>query len=174
MSKQNECDIGIDKDKLIENLKCPITLDIFKDPVFIPECGHTFDKNALKSLPQKKCPLCNQAFIGNSDEFKTNWSIASILEIEIKNNEINPIPEILSYNAIKAKKDRENYISETTNKIMIFILGNIKKLAMEAKTSYDFDTSKIPNPITKALIDELRIKGFTVHIHVSQIGISWE
>ena len=168
----NENQMNINENTLNESLKCSITLEIFKDPVFIPDCGHTFDRNGLENLPQKKCPLCNHIFSGNPHDFKTNWAIASILGIEIKKKEINS-NEILDYNALKAKKDRDTYVNETTNKLLVHALSIIQKLALEGKTSFDFDISKINGTIVSMMENELKKKGFVIYTRVSFLNICW-
>lgn len=45
---------GSDDDSIPDNLKCPITLAIFKDPVMTP-FGHTYERSAIKAhIAQKK------------------------------------------------------------------------------------------------------------------------
>jgi hypothetical protein len=51
-----------------ENIICPVTHAIMKDPTFITTCGHTFEKESLihilNGIPSThKCPICRKILI---------------------------------------------------------------------------------------------------------------
>ena len=159
--------------KLHENLICPITLDIFKEPVFIPECGHTFDRLGLINSVNKKCPICTDNFTGNPIDFKINWSIASILDINIKKSEIKPVDNIITYDAAKAKSDRHQYINGLLDKLMLHTLSNIRQLALSGKNSFEINISSIDNTIMEAFKMNILKKGFTFNQYSGCIRVSW-
>jgi len=76
----------------LENLKCPISLEFFKDPVTIPTCGHTFDRlqlaQCLDSNPDRICPFCKQD-VGDFDPIGApkNFTIAGLVEDYLKKQE---------------------------------------------------------------------------------------
>ncbi len=84
-----------------ENFCCPITTEKFTDPVIIPDCGHTFDRPALREIPNKRCPTCNADFIEEPDYLPTNWLVASCLDLSIKKAERK------KYTASQARNDAE-------------------------------------------------------------------
>ena len=47
-----DCTIAID------DLKDPVTKDVFVDPIMLIPCGHTYSKDSIKNN-KKTCPLCN-------------------------------------------------------------------------------------------------------------------
>jgi len=153
-----------------EHAICPITLEIYKDPVFIPECGHTLDKSGLINLLQKKCPLCNTIFIGNPSNFKTNWSLASILQLEIiknqtninskMNNNENLDENIKDYDMKQAQDDINNYIIKKMKINLEIILKYIKDLSQKGKSHAELDVSQNDVRVTKLLLEELKKKGF--------------
>eukprot|EP01084_Bolivina_argentea_P002250 4158_1 len=78
--------------KIIEDLTCPITLELFEDPITVPCCGKTFSRNPLHSYltnkQDKKCPLCN-GDLSNFDArtVQTNRNLLSFVEL-MKNQQI--------------------------------------------------------------------------------------
>ncbi|MBA2369918.1 MAG: hypothetical protein H0V82_13015 [Candidatus Protochlamydia sp.] len=61
----------------INDLECPISLKMMKNPVTIIQCGHIFDEKHLKRWYQKisNCPICRS----NNIEYKTNFFLKKIL-----------------------------------------------------------------------------------------------
>src|SRR3990170_1647878 len=50
-------------EEIVKDLTCPITQDLFEDPITVPCCGKAFSRNSLVEYfnysPYKRCPLCN-------------------------------------------------------------------------------------------------------------------
>ena len=48
-------------ENLLQDLKCPITLELFTDPVSVPCCGKAFERFAISEhvSNEARCPLCN-------------------------------------------------------------------------------------------------------------------
>lgn len=67
-------------EELLEELLCPITLDIIKDPVLLHGDGHTYEREALDSWlamnTKKTSPLTHEAVAPDKDGhfYSTNWS----------------------------------------------------------------------------------------------------
>lgn len=47
----------------LESLTCPITQELFFEPVLAMPCGHCFEKRASASLKKSACPICRQKII---------------------------------------------------------------------------------------------------------------
>ena len=69
----------------MNDLTCPITLELLEDPVSVPCCMKTFSRQALAQYLDnsynKKCPLCNGS-LSNFDVYNVmkNNTIASIID----------------------------------------------------------------------------------------------
>ncbi|XP_047469969.1 uncharacterized protein LOC125025788 isoform X1 [Penaeus chinensis] len=55
-----------------DQISCVICKEIYasgeREPVMLPECGHTFCRHCLTSLPEVICPVCKRLHIGKSVE----------------------------------------------------------------------------------------------------------
>jgi ankyrin repeat protein len=58
MNSQPPC---VDVDGLLQDLTCPITMELFEDPVTVPCCGKAFSRHALIQhlVNNDRCPMCN-------------------------------------------------------------------------------------------------------------------
>ena len=74
---------GRDESKLPRHLTCPITLDLFADPVITPH-GHTFERGAIEREIDRsgRCPLTKQPL--RWDELRPNFAIRDAAEEERK------------------------------------------------------------------------------------------
>ena len=71
------------------HLYCCICEDIFKNPIRIKECGHTFCKICLKKWVKynKNCPLCRKEFLfKNIKRDNIAYNIINDLEVFCNNN----------------------------------------------------------------------------------------
>ena len=71
-----------------ENLTCPVSLELFEDPVQTPCCGNTLSRDSLrKALP--RCPLC-RVDVGERhpgfrvEEVPANRAIANLVEAHLR------------------------------------------------------------------------------------------
>ena len=137
--------------------KCPVTLETFTHPVLI-ECGHTFDKETIKKLHDKKCPTCNAKITGNIELYPTNWAIVSALNLHIEKKQ-DDNDELFSYTAeqarndakaIRDKKHHESLISEKKN-IIKLIHENVKK--GHTGFQYNFHDKDVKDDIGKWLAE---------------------
>jgi len=74
---------------LRNELTCPITLEIFKDPVSVPCCGKAFEREALAEHLENNgiCPLCNgDLYDFNANTAPKNVVIAGLVESIINSN----------------------------------------------------------------------------------------
>ncbi len=46
-------------DQLMQDLICPITLELMEDPIAVPCCGRNFSRAALMACESHSCPMCN-------------------------------------------------------------------------------------------------------------------
>ncbi len=115
------------------HLYCCICEDIFKKPIRIKECGHTFCKTCLKkwSKYNKNCPLCRKQFnIKNIKRDNIAYNIINDLEVFCNNNcpwkgklselkkhlkKCNFNPNIINSTIKKALKDKNKRISLILN-----------------------------------------------------------
>ena len=70
-----------DLDDEPEVLMCPITRTIFRDPVFVFDSGHTYERSAILSHFERngaKDPLTRRAL--SSTKVKTNWVVRQIVQ----------------------------------------------------------------------------------------------
>lgn len=157
-----------------DNFTCPITLEKFKEPIIIPTCGHTFDKTALLAVPIKKCPICKTDFGNDINAFPINWSVASHLNLDIKKKPEEISDDILSYDAAKAKADREVFINNQKDILIKNILHNIKILASKGTYYYEFDFKNTVSPIINAVVKDLNSRKFNATLtNATCIYISW-
>ncbi len=79
--------IKIDKEKLVSYLKCEICKGIFRNPMTINECMHTFCKTCIfkhfcSNITTDYCPTCKIKLGGKPmDTLIFDHSIASLIEI---------------------------------------------------------------------------------------------
>jgi E3 ubiquitin-protein ligase DRIP len=79
--------INIDKQKLVSYLQCPLCKGIFRCPMTINECMHTFCKVCIyrhfySNVNVDSCPSCNTKLGGKPlDTLIFDNSIASLVEI---------------------------------------------------------------------------------------------
>ena len=69
-----------DLDAEPEELLCPITRTVFRDPVFVLESGHTYERSAILSHFRRngaKDPLTRRAL--SSTKVVTNWAVRQIV-----------------------------------------------------------------------------------------------
>ncbi len=73
-----------------EQLLCPITMELFNDPINVPCCGQTFSRQSLidHSTINKNCPMY-RGNLSNLDltNIKKNIIVANLVDI-IKNKKI--------------------------------------------------------------------------------------
>ena len=76
---------NIDNDTILHLIKCPICLEIFKDPRMLP-CQHSFCLSCLERLAEDRwgrCPQCRQLFrvpYNGVASFDVNRTIVQLLE----------------------------------------------------------------------------------------------
>jgi ankyrin repeat protein/uncharacterized protein YegL len=84
----------MDPQQLIaDNLVCPLSLDYFKDPITIPVCSHTFEREFLVAQFAEhavgKCPTCNAPSPGyDPEKAPKNVTIANVVEAYMKTNSL--------------------------------------------------------------------------------------
>lgn len=157
------------------DFNCPITMEPFKIPVFIPQCGHTFERNAVIKLKNKKCPVCNNAIIGDPKNFPINWVIASHLNLNIEKISNNK-QEISSYNAIDAEKEVDLFIEENVNKIVNNLLIKVKEKSSQGFTYHNENNfyGNYSSVVSKHVIKKLQSKGFTCRKTKDSMRIEWK
>jgi len=70
-----------DLDAEPEELLCPITRTVFRDPVFVFDSGHTYERSAILSHFERngaKDPLTRRAL--SSTKVKTNWAMRNVVQ----------------------------------------------------------------------------------------------
>ena len=70
-----------DLDAEPEELMCPITRTMFRDPVFVVDSGHTYERSAILSHFERngaKDPLTRRAL--SSTKVMTNWAVRQIVQ----------------------------------------------------------------------------------------------
>lgn len=140
-------------------LCCPVTFIPFTDPVIIPECGHTFDRESLADYKKRECPTCRTCYQQNPFELPTNWAIVSFLELNIRDKANTPI----KYSAKQAKRDKKAYVNANAKVMVNNILQKIPTLAktgenkLKAKYS-DYSTGMDTNSSNKAEILDKVVK----------------
>ena len=79
-----QCDLSgpdADLDAEPEELICPITLNMFRDPVFVVDSGHTYERSAILSHFQQngaKDPLTRRAL--SSTKVTTIWAMRNVVQ----------------------------------------------------------------------------------------------
>ncbi|CAL4154711.1 unnamed protein product, partial [Meganyctiphanes norvegica] len=66
----------------LDDLKCPICLEVLTDPVMLPLCGHSLCRSCLISLtPQPPlCPICRTQHHGlTAHQLPTNYIVANLI-----------------------------------------------------------------------------------------------
>jgi leucine-rich repeat protein SHOC2 len=70
-----------DLDAEPEELMCPITRAVFRDPVFVVDSGHTYEKSAILSHFERngaKDPLTRRAL--SSTKVMTDWAMRNVVQ----------------------------------------------------------------------------------------------
>jgi hypothetical protein len=69
-------------DNIINDLSCPITLELFVDPVRVPCCNKAFSRDALKQALQQdpRCPMCTANLIVDVDNLPKDIIIAGMVD----------------------------------------------------------------------------------------------
>ena len=70
-----------DLDAEPEELMCPITRTMFRDPVFVVDSGHTYERSAILSHFERngaKDPLTRRAL--SSTKVMTNWAMRNVVQ----------------------------------------------------------------------------------------------
>ena len=70
-----------DLDAEPEELLCPITRTVFRDPVFVVDSGHTYERSAILSHFERngaKDPLTRRAL--SSTKVMTNWAMRNVVQ----------------------------------------------------------------------------------------------
>jgi len=70
-----------DLDAEPEVLMCPITRTMFRDPVFVFDSGHTYERSAILSHFERngaKDPLTRRAL--SSTKVMTNWAMRNVVQ----------------------------------------------------------------------------------------------
>ena len=79
-----QCDLSAldaDLDAEPEELICPITLNMFRDPVMVVDSGHTYERSAILMHFERngaKDPLTGLAL--SSTKVMTNWAVRQIVQ----------------------------------------------------------------------------------------------
>ena len=80
-----QCDLSApdaDLDAEPEELMCPITHAMFRDPVMVVESGHTYERSAIlehfEQRNEAKDPLTRRAL--SSTKVMTNWAVRQIVQ----------------------------------------------------------------------------------------------
>ena len=73
--------LDADLDAEPEELMCPITRTVFRDPVMVVESGHTYERSAILEHFRRngaKDPLTNCAL--SSAKVMTNWAMRNVVQ----------------------------------------------------------------------------------------------
>ena len=71
-----------DLDAEPEELMCPITRTVFRDPVFVVDSGHTYERSAILSHFERngaKDPLTRLAL--SSTKVMTDWAMRNVVQV---------------------------------------------------------------------------------------------
>eukprot|EP01083_Nonionella_stella_P182434 656511_1 len=108
------------EDKILEELTCPITFELFEDPISVPCCGKTFSRKALCDCFRNQinnrntCPLCNgdlSSFDPNTAP--SNKNILSFVEMIQSQRQLKEQLNILSV------APKQNEVSEKTSAAVV-------------------------------------------------------
>jgi hypothetical protein len=128
--------------------ECVICLERFTEPIIL-HCGHSFDKNCLKKLIKKECPICRKKF--NLDICIYNYALINILNLDFKNNDNFIINCIEQSNAVLLK-----FIEINFKKLLNIILKK-SKLGIRHIKFREIDV-KSPKDIKRIILNNLDIK----------------
>ena len=76
-----DADLDADLDAEPEELLCPITRTMFRDPVVVVDSGHTYERSAILSHFERngaKDPLTRRAL--SSTKVMTNWAMRNVVQ----------------------------------------------------------------------------------------------
>lgn len=136
-------------DQLIQDLTCPITMELFEDPITVPCCGKTFSRlplcQHLDSSVNKKCPLCNSA-LTDFDAVNTakNSTVSSMIDTL---NTINPINTINPQSASQSTTNNNHIWSATLTPV------NEENDVAELKLSLDRSLFNVKKSLFIAVVD---------------------
>ena len=106
--------------KIIEELTCPITLELFQDPITVPCCGKALSRNPLREYLTNKalCPLCNGDLSSfDASTAQTNKNLLAFVEL-IKNQQIvkRQLEQKQNEKEVPAKEEQQQW-ALTINRI---------------------------------------------------------
>ncbi len=140
--------------KIQKELKCPISLEVMKDPV-LAKCSHSFERSEIESWLQKKttCPVCRENI--DKANLVANRALQNIIQLFLTLNEEAKIP-----NDIQKQKDnvfeskeilKNNFDDYTKDEIKQFLINiseaTIKRYGYRS-TVYRFENLDAPTKIS--------------------------
>ena len=105
-------------DNILNDLTCPITLELFDDPITVPCCGKAFSRLALvqhlETAYVKKCPSCNGDLTDfNALKCAKNVTLASLVDAF---KEKNPFETIVQNGVITDEHKWSSVLTRLTDK----------------------------------------------------------
>ncbi|XP_041659577.1 nuclear factor 7, brain-like [Cheilinus undulatus] len=89
--------------KLVNNLSCPVCMEIFKDPVIL-SCCHSFCRACVeycwKEKEDKECPVCKRR---HSNDFMNNFALKSLCETFLQERDQRSSEDLCSLHQEKLK-----------------------------------------------------------------------
>lgn len=141
--------------KIIQDSTCPITLDLFEDPVTVPCCGKAVSRIPLRDYlsNNSKCPLCKGDLSNfNAATASTNKNLLSFVELIKQQQAIKQSLERADKEREEQKLQQQQQWSLTINKIygdMVFVCSCGKKFqSIENRQSHIRD-ALAANPTEK-------------------------
>lgn len=135
MRASNHTHLNQSQKNRVNELTCPITLQVFNDPHII-DCGHTFEKEALMNLIKKSekdhhsplCPVCQQEIKRYLPSRLAKQQVATVL---------SEVPELTTdqYVVEDVKADLAERINKNETTAAIELLKKFPNLAHESLNS---------------------------------------
>lgn len=91
---------------------CPITMELFNDPVILLENGHTYERSAIREwfTTHNTNPITNKTI--NNKAYKTNWSLKHIVHHQYPKAHKETITSTMESLNVKLSEDQQNTIRQ--------------------------------------------------------------
>jgi U-box domain len=147
---------------LSEELVCPISLELFNDPILVPCCGKTFSRRSLINTfkIRKECPLCRGSLSSfNLNSAPKNRILESIVEL-YKKNQPDSVQKI-------GKKQQESSLDNSDS-------NSERSYNLNSKSKLQLQQLNQDSAYTDFSGGEIRIKLEKLNIKQSDLGQQFE
>lgn len=118
------------QDSDLDNLVCPISFELMLDPVILPCCSHSVDRNSIYRMfyrtHKEQCPLCRCPL--NLSTVKKNRKLAELVESYYQKNQEMMPQEYLTNKPVEHVEKLEKEMAKNVEELESKLQSEMKKL----------------------------------------------